>query len=719
MATTSNTFARRKQNRLSAPRPLWPAKLCKLFLRGALACTPLPRAYEHRMNIKIIKWSVTSVLAVLALCIVVLTQFDLNRAKPWLNARVSEATGRGFAINGDLSLQWRRSDAEDSSWHKWIPWPHISARDIVFGNPDWIKTAPNMVEVRHVTFSLSPYALLGKKIVVRNLLLEEPVLLLERAKDGKSNWTMESDAPSEWQLELKQIGFSKGQVHFVDAIKRADLRLNVDTLNERDTTGYQLVWKLTGSLGKEAVNGDGKAGDIFSLQQQSTPYPVEADVRIGKTAVAIKGTLTNPRELAALDVRLKLAGVSMAQLYSLTGIPFPETPAFATEGRLIGKISNHNSEWKYEKFSGRVGSSDLSGTFEYQSKQPRPYLKGVLVSNVLNFQDLAPLIGADSKTSKTKRDAVAVQPPDKILPVEPFKTERWTSIDANVKFTGRKIVRDKHLPIENLVTELHLQDGVLSLTPLNFGIADGNLISTIVLDGRGNRIKAQLKVSARHLKLAELFPTFKPMQSSLGEVNGDASLSATGNSVAAILGSANGEIKAFINGGTVSKLLLEQIGLNVGSIVLTQLTGDKQVKLNCMASDFTVTNGLMQTRTFLIDTEDAFLDVTGQINLAQEKLDLTIKPDTKTLRMISLRAPIYIMGSFKSPEVAVDKGVLALKTGAAVALGVLAPVLTALIPLVNVGPDKGSDCEKLLSGVRTKRAAPPPGIAYRAKSAPR
>jgi uncharacterized protein involved in outer membrane biogenesis len=646
--------------------------------------------------LKIMMWSVSGVIATLALCILVLVQYDWNRTKPWLSARVSEATGRPFAIHGDLSIKWRRPEAEESSWHRWIPWPHVSAQDVVFGNPAWVKTAPNMAEVRYLTFSLSPLALLGKRIVVQNLLLEEPLLFLERAKDGKNNWTLKSDAPPKWQLKLKQIGFSKGQIHFVDAIKRADLSVTVDTLNDDAASGYHLNWKVTGSLDKEAVNGDGKAGAILSLQQQSTPYPVEANIRIGKTAVAFKGTLTNPRSLGALDVRLKLTGVSMAKLYALTGIPFPETPAFATEGHLIGKISQHDSVWKYERFSGRVGSSDLSGTLEYQSKQPRPYLRGALVSNVLSLQDLAPLIGADSKASKANRDAVTVQPPDKVLPVEPFKTERWTAIDADVKFTARKIVRDKQLPIENLVTDLHLQGGVLSLQPLNFGIAGGNLISTIVLDGRGKLIKAKVNISARHLKLNQLFPAFKSMQASLGEIKGDASLSATGNSVAAMLGSSNGEIRALINGGTVSKLLMEEIGLNIGSVVLMQITGDKQVKLNCMASDFSVTNGLMQTRTFLIDTEDAVLDVAGQINLAREQLALTIKPDTKTLRIISLQAPLYVTGSFKSPKVKIDKGVLALKAGAAVALGVLAPVLTAVLPLVSVGPGKNSDCAKLL-----------------------
>ncbi len=666
--------------------------------------------------LKILMWSMLGLAAALALCVAVLANYDWNRAKPWLNARVSEATGRSFAIQGDLALQWRRSEVEDASWRRWVPWPQISAKNIHLGNPEWVKATTNMAEIGQVTFSLNPVALLEKKIIVRNLSLEEPFLFLERAKDGKNNWTLKSGAPSKWQLELKEIGFSKGKVHLVDAIKRADLRISVDTPDNGTANDYALDWKVTGSLDKEAVTGSGKAGAILSLQQLDAPYPVEANVRIGKTSVALKGTLTNPRSLGALDVRLKLAGVSMAKLYTLTGIPFPETPAFATEGHLIGAINKNSSQWKYEKFTGKVGSSDLSGTFEYQLKQPRPYLTGTLVSNVLKFEDLAPLIGADSKNSKASRDAATVQPPGKILPVEPFKTERWTSIDADVKFTGRRIVRDKQLPIEDLVTDLHLQDGVLSLKPLNFGIAGGNLISTIVLDGRGKSIKAQMKISARHLKLKKLLPTFTSMQASLGEINGDASLSATGNSVAALLGSSNGEVKAFINSGTVSKLLLEKIGLNIGGVILTQIAGDSQVRLNCMATDFAVTNGVMQTRTFLVDTEDAILDITGQIDLAKEQVALTIKPETKTLRLVSLRAPFYVTGSFKSPKVQVDKGVLALKAGAAVALAIVAPVLTAVLPLVNAGPGKDSDCVTLLGDARKKPVAPPPGKIYRTKA---
>lgn len=653
---------------------------------------------------KILMWTGIGILAVLALCVLLLATFDWNRAKPWLNSRVADATGRPFAINGDLSLTWHHSLSDDSGWRGMVPWPMFSARDVILGNPDWAEVSPNMAEIKHITFSLNPLALLRKEIAIPSLLLDQPDLVLQRAADGKNNWTLESpDQPSAWKFELGQLGLNEGRVRLVDAIKDADVTVDIDSLEGKEQAGdYQISWKVAGKFNKDKVSGNGRAGAILALREQEQPYPVDAKLRIGKTEIEVKGTLTKPRSLSAVDIRLKLSGASMAHLYPITGVLLPETPPFATEGHLQGTIDQQGGDWTYRKFSGKVGSSDLAGSIRYESRQPRPYLSGTLVSKLLRFSDLGPLIGADTGT--TKKTAAA--PDDKALPEQGFRTERWTSLDADMKFSGRKIVRDESLPIDDLVAELHMKDGVLSLTPLNFGVAGGNLVSTIKLDGRDKNIKAEMKMSARRLKLKELFPSVESMQASLGEVDGDALLSGTGNSVAALLASSDGEVKMVIDQGTVSKLLLETIGLNVGSIILTRLFGDRQVKLNCLVSDFKVADGLMQTRIFVVDTEEALLQVAGEIDLAREQLDLTIRPASKELRLMSLRAPIYVTGNFKNPEVEIDKEVLAAKAGSAIALGVLAPAVTALLPLINAGERKDSGCVKLVEQAEKKPVAP-------------
>jgi uncharacterized protein involved in outer membrane biogenesis len=329
----------------------------------------------------------------------------------------------------------------------------LVAQDIQIGNPANIKVLmpAEMASIKLFAFSLNPLVLLEKQIAIPILHFESPVVSLLRGADGKNNWTFKKDdKPSPWQLKLQDIIITKGSIHLTDAITHADLTADIDTLNAVPV--YGVTWRLHGKLNGETLSGYGKAGAVLSLQHQTVPYPIMVKLSMGQTAIAVAGTLTKPTDLAALDMRLKVSGVSMGRLYALIGIVLPETPPFMTEGHLIGILSPHGDRWSYEKFSGKVGSSDITGSLNYQSKQPRAFLSGSLVSRLLQFSDLAPMIGADSNASKLKRGAAAIQPTDKVLPVEPFKTERWTSIDADIKFTAKKIIHKMELPINKLTT---------------------------------------------------------------------------------------------------------------------------------------------------------------------------------------------------------------------------------------------------------------------------
>jgi len=219
-----------------------------------------------------------------------------------------------------------------------------------------------------------------------------------------------------------------------------------------------------------------------------------------------------------------------------------------------------------------------------------------------------------------------------------------------------------------------------------------------------------LAMQAAGLPVDQPWETLKieQLQASVGSISGDANLTAQGNSVASLLAGSNGELKTLINQGQVSKMLLEMMGLNVANIVITKLFGDKQVQLNCMATDFAVTNGLARTRYFVVDTDEALINIAGTINLANEQLDMRIDPKTKGLRLFSLRSPFYVRGPFSQPDVSVDKGVLAMKAGSAIALAAVAPV-AALLPLINTGPGEDSPCGRLVALAKEKPTAPPPG----------
>lgn len=374
---------------------------------------------------KIATWSAVGLLTVGALCTALFLNFDWNRVKPWLTTRIGESIGRPIAINGDLSLTWDSAPDAEAGWRGRLPWPHLLARDIVVGNPGRSETAPAMATIAQLAFSLNPLPLLDRRIVIPSLRFDAPNLTLERTSDGRNNWGfIVNRTPSAWKLDLRQVVLNKGTIHLVDAIKHADVTVTVESLDRTQAGGYGLGWQASGRFNGESVNGSGKVGAVLSLQNQIKPYPIEALLHVGKTTIHLVGTLTKPSDLAALDMRLKLSGASMAQLYPLTGIVLPETPPFSTEGHLVGVLNRLGGNWTYDHFSGKVGSSDLAGTLVYQAKRPRSLLTGNMVSNLLQFRDLAPLIGADSNASKAGRGAAQVQPPDKVLPVETIKTER-------------------------------------------------------------------------------------------------------------------------------------------------------------------------------------------------------------------------------------------------------------------------------------------------------
>ena len=100
---------------------------------------PVHRPHAARQRgFRMALWLVGGVVAVLLLALVVLANWDWNRARPWVNDKVSEATGRHFAIQGDLSTDWSWPQPLVRGWQRWIPGLTVHARDVVLGNrPDF------------------------------------------------------------------------------------------------------------------------------------------------------------------------------------------------------------------------------------------------------------------------------------------------------------------------------------------------------------------------------------------------------------------------------------------------------------------------------------------------------------------------------------------------------------------------------------------------------
>ncbi|EHQ8512874.1 AsmA family protein [Escherichia coli] len=448
-----------------------------------------------------------------------------------------------------------------------------------------------------------------------------------------------------------------------------------------------------------AIRGD--LGVVWERQKQETgwrswvPWPhVHAEDII----------LGNPPDIPEVTmVHLPRVEATLAPLALL-----PDTPPFETDGRLVAKIDTEKSSvFDYRGFNGRIGDSDIHGSLVYTTGKPRPKLEGDVESRQLRLADLGPLIGVDSgkgaeksKRSEQKKGEKSVQPAGKVLPYDRFETDKWDVMDADVRFKGRRIEHGSSLPISDLSTHIILKNADLRLQPLKFGMAGGSIAANIHLEGDKKPMQGRADIQARRLKLKELMPDVELMQKTLGEMNGDAELRGSGNSVAALLGNSNGNLKLLMNDGLVSRNLMEIVGLNVGNYIVGAIFGDDEVRVNCAAANLDIANGVARPQIFAFDTENALINVTGTASFASEQLDLTIDPESKGIRIITLRSPLYVRGTFKNPQAGVKAGPLIARGAVAAALATLVTPAAALLALISPSEGEANQCRTILSQMK-------------------
>jgi len=618
--------------------------------------------------VRALKWIGGAVL-ILFVALALFFTFGLNTLRGPLANAVTKATGRELVIEGDLKAVW-----------SWVH-PRIRAEGVRFENAEWGK-ADYLLDAEAIEASISVLPLFVGRVVLPELHLQGAELSLEQDADGRKNWVLDDkpeDQKKESRFFVKLLTLDEALLRWEDEAREHSLAVDLST----DESGVQ--FQAAGTYNGMPLKAAGHAGQVLSIRDESTPFPLKGEVKIGDTSARLEGTITGIVGFKGIDLRFeRLAGQSMDELYDIIGLAFPATSPYTITGRL------HRADgvWLFENFTGKVGESDLAGSIRVQTAQgKRPFLQGEVNAKVLNFADLGALVGTGQ--SSEQRSGV--------LPDMPFAPERWDSVDADVKINAGTIKRPQQLPIDRFGTRIVMRDKVLELDPLGFGIAGGRLVGTVRMDGNKEPMPGVVKMRVQDLQLAKLFPTVKQAQGSIGDLNGLVELSGSGDSVGKLLGSANGKIGVYMDGGKISRFLMELVALDLWDVARIKLRGDdKEIEIRCAIADFGVKNGMMQTNALVFDTAVVNVQGGGTINLKTEEMDITLRPQPKDRSIASLKSPLYIRGTFGEPDVGPDMGRIAAKGAGAIIMGILNPLL-AVLPLMEEGRGKDSNCGQLIA----------------------
>ena len=636
--------------------------------------TPVP-IYRRRPSRR-----TSIVLGVLALGLVILiVLFDWNWFKGPVQAMVQAQTGREFRIGGDLDVDLGRVTT-------------IRGDALTFGNAAWSKQT-TMASADRAEFDIEIWPLLFKRQThIPEIRLSKPTLRLETGPDGVGNWVF-GDKDGD-PIRFRKIWIDDGRLQFFNAPKKTDIDISVNSSQPRRIDAAPPIdIEGKGRWIGNPFNISGRAESPFELGNSDEPYRINLRADAGPTRAHARGNLINPFQLRDFNLQLALSGQDIEDLYPLIGIATPPTPPYKLDGRLIRK----GNVWRYQDFKGVVGDSDLGGTATVTVGRKRPLLEANLVSRRLDLDDLAGFLGAppqaggnESTNPQLRSQALKLAADTRVLPDTPYDLTKLRSMDADVRLKAHRI-NAPSLPIDDMDAHLKLNAGIAELVPLNFGVAGGDIRSTIRMDAREEVIRTQAKVSARRLDLAKLFPDAELTKDAVGLIGGDMAITGTGNSIAAMLGSANGDVALGMGRGQISNLLMELAGIDIAEALKFLLTKDKKVPVRCAFSDFAVKNGVMHSRALAFDTEDTLIVGKGDINLKHETLDLELRPRPKDRSILALRSPLVVGGTFKDPSFRPDFKRLGLRGAVALALGSIAPP-AALLATLELGPGKDSSC---------------------------
>ncbi|GAA0615711.1 AsmA family protein [Brevundimonas kwangchunensis] len=627
-----------------------------------------------------------SVTLVLILAVVLfLALFDWNMLRGPIERWASAKYDRQIELNGDL----------DVNLFSWTPSAQI--RELRIGGPDWARERDTL-KVDDLQASVRLRSLFAGQLEMPLVAITRPEVVLIATEDGRRSWQLNPDDPDTGEgmklPPIHRLVIRDGTLSLTE--QRRDIQLEA-TISAREGTDGEAGFMLDGrgSMNGTPLTLTVKGGPFINIRRDR-PYGFQATLAGLGTRLVADGSITRPFDLGQFTATLSLQGQDLADIYLLTGITTPNTPPY----RLSGTLTRDDAKFTFADFSGRVGSSDLSGDLVVDKPGERRRVDADLRSSLLDIDDLASVLGARPQVTPAGNTVATSGTPGKLLPDAPLNVERLRTMDGTLRYRAAQVKRNE-LDIRQVDLGADLKDGILNLDPVAFNFNRGELRGTAKINATRDTPYSAVDFRLRGYPLESIIPARGGAPTVTGSALGRAQLEGPGASIHDFADNSKGTMSLVVPQGRIRSAFAELLGINVTAGLGRLLGGDESSsEIRCAVADFTVAGGVATARTFVIDTTPVLAQGTGTIDLGAETMNLRIDGETKEARLVRLWSPIVVQGPLTAPRVGIDGGQVAGQVGLGAALGALINPLVALLPFVDPGLAEDANCGALISSAR-------------------
>ena len=613
---------------------------------------------------KVIKWVLLITASVVILCILallVIPRFvDLQKYKPLIESKVSEASGRPFTLGGDLKLSL-------------FPWAGLTLSDLRLGGPPGFKEK-DFITIRSFEFQVKLLPLLFKDIQIKQFVLVEPRIVLEKAKDGKANWEglgkAEPEVPAKPEAREKKpqdkgggglaieslvVGkfvIKDGNLLWIDQAREERHELKELTLSlDGISLDRPISMSLSGLVDGKAISLQGKIGPLGKKPGEGA-VNLDLSASIVETVEAkVQGQVTGAATRPVYDLEVQLEPFSPRKLATAFGKPLPLTSADpAVLKRLALKGSFQGSAQALRVKDGTLELDDSKLRFSANIKEfSKPNVTFDLNLDQIDLDRYLP-----ASQGEPGKSGAAGNLPAKKTDYTPL---RKLIVDGRVQIDKLKV---KNARVQDLDLKIRGRNGVLNLDPLSMRLYEGTVKSKATLDVRPNTPATEVSLEMKGVAVRPLLKDLKDKDFLEGNMRAQVALAMRGDSGEKIKQTLNGKGEFSLNDGAIVGIDLAAMARNLKAAFGQEVKGSERPRTDFaeLNAPFTLTNGLFETLDTTLKNPFLRLQAKGKANLVDETLNFRVKPkfvgtmkgQGGDMSRSGVAVPVLVTGTFSSPR---------------------------------------------------------------------
>jgi uncharacterized protein involved in outer membrane biogenesis len=418
--------------------------------------------------------------------------------------------------------------------------------DVVVGNPQAFPVgAEPLARIARMIVSLDVFASLRRRQLMAAFVdLQRPIIVAIDTQDGEKNYVL---PPRHAQADTLRI--TDGHAHVTIAGLQADISAEFSTQAAPDADHRaQIVAIADGTYAALPTTARLTWDAALLSGSDAQPSPFTMQVTNGSTKIAAHGTLLDPIRPARANLTMTMSGPDMALLKPIIGASMPATPAYTVE---VG-LDYADGLYRITGSTGRVGQSDLEGAITLRTGGSQALdVTADLSSRDATIKDLAAVI-ANQRHSDGE---IPAKGGSRLFSTEPLRLPQLGGGALHLTYRAQN-VHGMSTQLSDLTLHAELGGGALKLRPFSVGIGRGKLAGELLLEPQASgAMRGQADVGLDDVGLAHLMGPTKYQEA--GALNGTMHLTGTGDSEAALLGAAEGQISLWMQQGEVSALFVD------------------------------------------------------------------------------------------------------------------------------------------------------------------